>query len=55
LGIALKESRETEYWLKLFKETDLIEVGEYKSIYSDCLELTKLLTAIIKKAKLNIN
>ena len=52
LGIALKESRETEYWLKLFKETDLIDNEKFQSLFDDCIELTKLLTAIIKKAKL---
>ena len=53
LGISLKESRETEYWLKLLKETDLIGKDEFESLNNDCIELIKLLTAIIKKAKSN--
>ena len=51
LGIALKESRETEYWLKLFKESDIISDKEFKSLFSDCEELSKLLTSIIKSSK----
>ena len=51
LGISLKECRETEYWLKLLKETDHLLEKEFVSIHSDCIELIKLLTAIIKSSK----
>lgn len=51
LGIALKESRETEYWLKLFKESEIITEKEYLSLFKDCEELSKLLTSIIKTSK----
>lgn len=51
LGIALKESRETEYWLKLFKESEVITEKEFQSLYKDCEELSKLLTSIIKTSK----
>jgi len=53
LTIALKETRETEYWLKLLKEVNIISKTEFKSINNDCTELIKLLTSIIKKSKLN--
>jgi len=52
LGIALKESRETEYWLRLLKESDITNEKEFISIYADCEELSKLLTTIIKSSKL---
>lgn len=52
LGIALKESRETEFWLKLLKESDIISEKEYTSIYTDCDELSRLSTTIIKSSKL---
>ena len=54
LGIALKESRETEYWLRLLKESEIINEKEFKSIYEDCEELSKLLTTIIKSSKLKV-
>jgi len=51
LGISLKESRETEFWLNLLKESEIISEKEFKSLFSDCEELSKLLTAIIKSSK----
>lgn len=53
LNIALKEASETEYWLELLNETDYITTDQYTSIYTDCEELLKLLTSIIKKTKEN--
>lgn len=51
LGISLKESKETEYWLKLLKETKIISEKEYESLSNDCKEIIKLLTSIIKSSK----
>ena len=54
LGISLKEVRESEYWLRLLRATDFLRENEYESLYKDCLELMKLLTAIIKSSKQNL-
>ena len=51
MSIALKEARETEYWLELLKETDYLSEEEYASIQNDCSEAGKLLTAIVKTSK----
>jgi len=51
LSIALKEARETEYWLKLFKDAEVITEKEYFSFISDCDELIRLLISILKKLK----
>ena len=53
LEIALKECFESEYWLELLFETNFISEVEFKSIYSDCSELNKLLIASLKTSKLN--
>jgi four helix bundle protein len=53
LGISLKEARETEYWLSLLSECDLLSEKEFKSLYFDCIEIIKLLTSIIKSSKRN--
>jgi four helix bundle protein len=53
LSIALKEARETEYWLKLLKESAIINEKEFVSLISDCVELIRLLISIIKKLKEN--
>ncbi len=53
LAIALKEAKETEYWLALLNQSDYIEKEAYESINKDCLELVKLLVAIIKTTRNN--
>ncbi len=55
LHIALKETFETEYWLKLLKSSEQINEQEFKSLHSDCKELIKILISIIKSAKINKN
>ncbi len=52
-NISLKEARESEYWLNLFKASDIINEKSFKSLQQDCKELIKLLIAIIKTAKSN--
>ena len=51
--IAFKECAETEYWLELLFETDLLNEKEYKSMLSDCTEIKKLLSSITKTVKDN--
>lgn len=53
LNISLKEARESEYWLNLFKASDIIDEKSFKILQEDCKELIKLLIAIIKTAKSN--
>ena len=51
LNIALKETTETKYWLRLLRATDYLTEREAESMLRDCTELEKLLTAIIKTMK----
>ena len=51
LNIALKESYETDYWLRLMEATQILSQEEYRSIIADCHELEKLLISIIKTTK----
>ena len=46
--IALKESVETQYWLRLLKDSKYITLTEYDSLYADCNEITKILMATTK-------
>lgn len=48
MNIALKETSETEYWLELLFESKYIDKQSFDSIYSDCKEILKILTAITK-------
>ena len=45
--IALKECAETEYWLDLLKETNLLNPSEYTSMITDCKEILRLLIATV--------
>ena len=49
LRISLKESYETEFWLKLFFKSKILDQKEFDSLLKDCQELIRLLTSIIKK------
>jgi len=51
LGIALKEASETEYWLELLFETEYITENQFQSILKDCIEIIKILTAILNSCK----
>lgn len=53
LSIALKEAKETEYWILLLSETRYLTARQSQSILADLGELLKLLTAIIKTTKCN--
>ena len=52
MQIALKEASETEYWIELLTETDYISENAGKSLSSDCKELLRMITAIIKTARI---
>ena len=51
LYIALKECSETLYWLELLFSCDYLTEQEYQSLYSDCEELRRLLSAITKTTR----
>ena len=51
MNIALKETAETKYWLKLLKATDYLTDKEFDLILNDCIEIEKMLSAIIKSSK----
>jgi len=48
LYISLKEADETMYWLELLHETQYLTDEMFDSLNSDCEEMVKLLTSIIK-------
>ena len=53
MQIALKESYETEYWLKLFMRTNIIDDNTYKKLKNDCGKIRKILISSINTAKAN--
>jgi len=55
LTIALKEANETEYWLQLLVQSELINDRMFQSIEPEIKSLLKLLISSIKTTKRKIN
>ena len=51
LSISLKEARETNYWLRLLRDAEIIELKLADSFISELSEIQKIITAIIKSSK----
>ena len=53
LGIALKEAKETEYWLELMISAGILGELEANASLKECNELSRILSSIIKKCNEN--
>lgn len=53
MHIALKETAETEYWIRLLRTADYIDDTMNDSLLGDCLEIKRILIASINTAKEN--
>ena len=53
--IALKEARESLYWIELLHRNKYITDEQYASIYADCEELVKLLVTRCKKMNADLS
>ena len=53
MHISLKETAETEYWLRLLIKAELLTVKEGESLLKDCPEIKKILISSINTAKKN--
>ena len=53
LQISLKETAETEYWLRLLMLSEYISEKEGESLLNDCLEIKRILVATLNTAKNN--
>ena len=51
MHIALKETAETEYWLKLLVMSEYLSEAEGQSLIDDCLEIKRILVSSLKTAK----
>ncbi len=49
--VALKESNESEYWIKLLYKTEYIDENQFNSLNSDISELINILTSICKTSQ----
>ena len=53
LQISLKETAETEYWLRLLVMSEYLSEPEGQSMIADCLEIKRILVSTLKTAKEN--
>ncbi|SPD73187.1 conserved hypothetical protein [uncultured Desulfobacterium sp.] len=51
MAIASKEAGETNYWLRLLRDSRLCAADDLKQLISESEELVKLLTAIVKTSQ----
>ena len=51
MGVALKEARESNYWLRLIKVSELVKGDELDFLLDESEELRKILTSIAKTSK----
>lgn len=52
VSIALKEARETRYWLRLLVATDIIPENQLAPMLDESNQLVAILTTIVKKLKM---
>ncbi|MGD1046512.1 MAG: four helix bundle protein [Bacteroidota bacterium] len=50
-NISLREARETNYWLRLIKESTIVNSQYLDELITESLELMKILGAIVSKAR----
>ena len=50
--IALKEARETHYWLRLLIASEIIAESQLEPLLDECDQITAILTTIVKKVKM---
>lgn len=50
--IALKEARESYYWLRLFRATGIVQDSQLSDLIKEANEIVSIITVIVKNSKL---
>ena len=53
MSIASKEARETNYWLRLLRDSGIVEEIEVESLLAESTTIINILTAIVKNTAIN--
>jgi len=53
MNLALKECSESSYWLRLVKDSNILNSCDLDKAIQDCEEIRKILTSIVKTAQEN--
>jgi four helix bundle protein len=51
MSISYKEARETQYWLRLLKDTKYLETAKFDELNEDLIGILKILFKIIESSK----
>lgn len=51
MSIALKEARESHYWLRLLRDSDIFRPARISAIIAEAEEIKKILGAIVRTAR----
>ncbi len=51
MSIALKEEYETEYWLELILESNMLDQMEVSKLLADCKVMRRILVSIVKTTR----
>ena len=54
MSLASKEARETNYWLRLIKDSALVSSNKMDTLIADSEELIKILTSIVKTSSAKV-
>lgn len=54
MAIAVKEARETHYWLRLVRDSDIIKTDLIAPLVQESLELKKILSKTVSTARRNL-
>ncbi|WP_089681113.1 four helix bundle protein [Catalinimonas alkaloidigena] len=55
MSIALKEARETSYWLRLLHDSNYLSDADFYQVHEQCREIIKILSSIILTTKKSAN
>lgn len=55
MNIALREAKETRYWLKVIMQSKLLTEDQIKDELIECEEIVAILTSSVKSSKLKLN
>ncbi len=55
MKVALKEAQETRFWLRNIRESELLVDREVIALFQECVELIKILNAIITNTTRKLN
>lgn len=51
MNVALKEARETHYWLRLLQSSDIVSPARLSAILTEADEIKKILGAIVRASR----